>query len=635
MTTSSRRSGAVRAEAGVVNLGARGRMATGICFLDHMVDQFTSHAQLGVTVRVAVNDAAEPPAWLSPHADYAGNFLSDRPHDRDIFAASGAAVGAALRVVVDEARAARGDGDGDGDGNGDGGSGKRAAAGSVADAESKTPDRDGSGGGGDGSSGNSDGRSAPPSKRQCVPSSSAASSSASASSASASTSSAFAFAAAFAASASASSAVFCCPLDEALTEVTLDLSPPGGERSFALDLAPYGTMPRCGRRWIGAYRCELTTVFWEGLAAELGASMTLRKVRGDNAHHIVESTFKAFARAFRACLDSIEDGGRHGCVVPAEDRLAARRRAHGRCTAAAAAAAAATAAATTPSVGTAAGTSVTTTVAAASTAATAATTTTTATAGSSSSARSASRTRATKETSITVRVDLDARPPTLEEEAEGSTRTASGGSGGLLGSSVADISTGVLLMDRILAELRRSCGFMITVECAGDVYIDDHHTAEDVAITLGQCINEALGDKAGLARMACAEASSDDGATQVRAVLDLSNRPHFDCDLNLDEEFVGGDEAAAASVPSDGGPGHAVCGRALSCEMLHHVFDSLTLEARATAHVEMQRDSGRPGHTLGLAVAMARAYGAALAECVRVDPRRAGKVASSKGTLSL
>ena len=110
MTTSSRRSGAVRAEAGVVNLGARGRMATGICFLDHMVDQFTSHAQLGVTVRVAVNDAAEPPAWLSPHADYAGNFLSDRPHDRDIFAASGAAVGAALRVVVDEARAARGGG---------------------------------------------------------------------------------------------------------------------------------------------------------------------------------------------------------------------------------------------------------------------------------------------------------------------------------------------------------------------------------------------------------------------------------------------------------------------------------------------------------------------------------------------
>ena len=625
MTTSARRSGAVRAEAGVVNLGARGRMATGICFLDHMVDQFTSHAQLGVTVRVAVNDAAEPPAWLSPHADYAGNFLAERPHDRDIFAASGAAVGAALRLVVDEARAARGDGDGDGDG----GSGKRSAAGSVTDAESKAPDRDGSGGDGDGSSSNSDGRSAPPSKRQCVPSSSASSSAAS----STSTSSAFAFAAAFAASASATSAVFCCPLDEALTEVTLDLSPPGGERTFALDLAPYGTMPRCGRRWIGAYRCELTTVFWESLAAELGASMTLRKVRGDNAHHIVESTFKAFARAFRACLDSIEDGGRHGCVVPAEDRLAARRRAHDRRTAAAAAAAAA--ATTTTLVGTAAETTVATTAAAATTTTTTTTTTSTTTATAGSSARSASRTRATKETSITVRVDLDARPPTLEEEAEGSTRTASGGSGGLLGCSVADISTGVLLMDRILAELRRSCGFMITVQCAGDVYIDDHHTAEDVAITLGQCINEALGDKAGLARMACAEASSDDGATQVRAVLDLSNRPHFDCDLNFDEEFVGGDEAAAAAVPSDGGSGHAVCGRALSCEMLHHVFDSVTLEARATAHVEMQRDSGRPGHTLDLAVAMARAYGAALAECVRVDPRRAGKVASSKGTLSL
>lgn len=78
-----------------------------------------------------------------------------------------------------------------------------------------------------------------------------------------------------------------------------------------------------------------------------------------------------------------------------------------------------------------------------------------------------------------------------------------------------------------------------------------------------------------------------------------------------------------------------MCGAALTCEMLFHVFDSLTVEGRATGHVEVLKDDGAEGHTLDLAIATARAYGAALAECCRVDPRRAGKVASSKVTLSV
>ena len=66
--------------------------------------------------------------------------------------------------------------------------------------------------------------------------------------------------------------------------------------------------------------------------------------------------------------------------------------------------------------------------------------------------------------------------------------------------------------------------------------------------------------------------------------------------------------------------------------MFHHVLLSLSVEMRATVHVQSRKDNGR---SLDLALATARAFGKALAECVRVDPRRAGKVASSKGTLSV
>ena len=70
--------------------------------------------------------------------------------------------------------------------------------------------------------------------------------------------------------------------------------------------------------------------------------------------------------------------------------------------------------------------------------------------------------------------------------------------------------------------------------------------------------------------------------------------------------------------------------------MLHHVFDSLTLETRATGHLEVRADATEAaGHTLDLALAAAAAYGAALARAIRIDPRRRGAVASSKGTLSV
>ena len=145
--------------------------------------------------------------------------------------------------------------------------------------------------------------------------------------------------------------------------------------------------------------------------------------------------------------------------------------------------------------------------------------------------------------------------------------------------------------------------------------------------------------------MGCALGAA--GGAVVRAVLDLSNRPHFASDLPLDEEYVGGvrewdDEAAGraeAAAAAAGGEAEApapcdVCGGVLSCEMLHHAFDSLTIEVRATLHLELQSDRGGDGHTRDVALAAAEAYGAALSRAIRVDPRRRGAVASSKGTLS-
>jgi imidazoleglycerol-phosphate dehydratase len=296
--------------------------------------------------------------------------------------------------------------------------------------------------------------------------------------------------------------------------------------------------------------------------------------------------------------------------------------------------------------------------------------------------RSGAKSRSTKETSIDVAVDLDAPAPRLlkaSEAANGASSTSLGSVGSIGNIGGGEVSTGVALLDALLEEFRAACGFDFKVACTGDTYIDDHHTAEDVSITLGQCLLAGLGDKAGLARMGCAEAEaaapeappagaasafvataassatggesgSSVGTARVRVVIDLSNRPHFESNLeeHLDEEFVGGQPARHAAAAAAGGGGGeeggdgVVCGRALTSEMLVHVFESLTLEMRATGHVQvLQSGAASPssapveGHTLNVALAMARAYGAALAECVRVDPRRAGKVASSKGTLSV
>jgi imidazoleglycerol-phosphate dehydratase len=615
----------VIAEAHVTNFGPRGEIATGICFLDHMIDQLTAHAQLGVSVRVSLpsSRSGDELTWLPMHRDYAGTIAVDgapvlRPHDHGIFAASGEALGVALRRVVLQARNANRGCDVEDseeyrtkrqrlDDDSSSGLTSSVTVGHRRNNESGRPQED----------------------------------------------KGLEAAAAAAAAKTETMTTFFCPLDEALAEARVSLPKGEGLSSHIVAshgakikaavsetrLHPYGCMPPGGRTWVGCYRCDLTPIFWAGLAEGLGegAAIFLRKVRGANAHHIIEATFKAFARAFRAALDedaaAFAAGGgasrRHGCVGPFEDRARARANV-------AVLEARDGADASWPEGG----------------------------------KRCAEKMRSTKETSISVRLDLDLYAPDISvPTATAEAQTAP---------SLKEISTGVALLDRLLAELRRSGGFDFRVDCSGDTYIDDHHTAEDVAITLGQCLLASLGDKKGLARMGCAEAcSSPDGTSRsgqssqgralVRVVIDLSNRPHFESNLekHLDEEYVGGAPTRIAGLMRAGDS--AVCGQALTCEMLVHFFESLTLEMRATGHVEVLRsarlcevakdeEQGEGalkcggdaktgasaaaaaaedvGHTLDIAMALARAYGAALAECVRVDPRRAGQVASSKGTLS-
>ena len=457
----------VVAEATIENLGKRGVIGTGICFLDHMVDQLTSHGQLGVSLRVRIGGGDA----LAPLRDYAVGALAARAHDDDVAAACGGALGGALRSV---AAAARGDG----------------------------------------------------------------------------------------AAAAAAPTVFCCPLDEAYAEATLDLFPDAARAGrCACLLEPYGTMTARpgGRRWIGKYRTDLTPRFWRALAAALGCDLTLRRVRGHNAHHVLESAFKAFARAFRTALDALAPPV--AWASPAAPRRAARQ-------------------------------------------------------------------RATKETTIEVAVDLDA-PWAAADPPRGPLEAWTGAAvtPGFLASTVEEtprLATGVPALDDVLSTFAEHAGILVAARCAGDRYIDDHHTAEDVAITVGQCLCDALGDKAGLTRMASADRERD--GVEVRAVLDLSNRPNFHSDLAFDEEYLGGDAAADA--------GDGECGAVLSSEMLVHALESLTLETRATLHLEGRRDAGGEGHTRPLALAAAAAYGAALGQTIRIDPRRKGAVASSKGTLS-
>jgi imidazoleglycerol-phosphate dehydratase len=128
------------------------------------------------------------------------------------------------------------------------------------------------------------------------------------------------------------------------------------------------------------------------------------------------------------------------------------------------------------------------------------------TATATSGPRAATRKRATKETSIEVTVDID-------------------------GSGITDVSTGLPFFDHMVSQLGKHGGFDLTVKAVGDLQVDAHHTVEDVGITLGEVVREALGDKAGIRRFASIDLPLDEALVEV--ALDLSGRPFLTYDVEL------------------------------------------------------------------------------------------------------
>jgi imidazoleglycerol-phosphate dehydratase len=192
--------------------------------------------------------------------------------------------------------------------------------------------------------------------------------------------------------------------------------------------------------------------------------------------------------------------------------------------------------------------------------------------------RTASVTRATRETTLRVTLDLD-------------------------GTGKTDVKTGIGFLDHLLGALGRHARFDLALTCEGDLQVDDHHTAEDCALAIGEALDQALGERRGVNRFGWALAPLDEAL--ARAVVDLSGRPFCDVALDLRRDGIGG----------------------LSCENIPHVLRSLATASRMTLHVDVLK--GENDHH------RAEAAFKATALALRQAVARSGfdDVPSTKGTL--
>ena len=194
-------------------------------------------------------------------------------------------------------------------------------------------------------------------------------------------------------------------------------------------------------------------------------------------------------------------------------------------------------------------------------------------------ARIADVSRVTRETDVTVRLSLD-------------------------GTGESSITTGIAFFDHMLTALVVHGGFDLNVVVNGDLSVDDHHTVEDCALTLGTAFDRALGERRGIARFGSAYAPLDEAL--ARAVVDISGRPFARLDLGLRRERLG----------------------ELSCENIPHALASFATAARITLHVDVLR--GDNDHH------RAEAAFKAVALALRAAVARTGSdvVPSTKGSLA-
>jgi len=192
--------------------------------------------------------------------------------------------------------------------------------------------------------------------------------------------------------------------------------------------------------------------------------------------------------------------------------------------------------------------------------------------------RTAAVTRETAETDIEVTLDID-------------------------GDGESTVDTGIGFFDHMLDSFSTHGLFDLTVDCDGDLEIDDHHTVEDVAITLGEAVTDALGEKRGIQRFADRRVPLDEAVAGV--VVDVSGRPYFAFDGEFSQGRVGG----------------------MTSHMAKHFCRSLATNAGLTLHVEVDGENAH--HEIE---AMFKGLARALDDATRIDERRSD-VASTKGEL--
>lgn len=188
--------------------------------------------------------------------------------------------------------------------------------------------------------------------------------------------------------------------------------------------------------------------------------------------------------------------------------------------------------------------------------------------------------RTTKETDIAVAVDLD-------------------------GKGVSSIATGIGFLDHMLDLLARHSRMDITVKAKGDLHIDYHHTAEDVGIALGQAVKQALGDMKGITRYADVHVPMDEALTRV--AIDISGRPFLVFKVKFTRDKIG----------------------SFDTELVNEWFQAFAMNSGITLHVETLYGSNDHHISESCFKALARALRAAVA----IDPRAAGEIPSTKGTL--
>ncbi|MGC9395106.1 MAG: imidazoleglycerol-phosphate dehydratase HisB [Anaerolineae bacterium] len=173
------------------------------------------------------------------------------------------------------------------------------------------------------------------------------------------------------------------------------------------------------------------------------------------------------------------------------------------------------------------------------------------------------------------------------------------------GSGQHDIATGLGFLDHMLAHIAAHGLFDLTVRAEGDLHIDAHHTVEDVALVLGSAFDQALGDRKGITRMAHAYVPMDE--TLAFVAVDLSGRPYAVVDVAWTASEVG----------------------TISVTLWEHFFESFAVTARANVHARVLY--GRDDHHK--AEALFKALARALDIATQRDPRRAGRVPSTKGMI--